>query len=492
MRKLSEKSILLLALLSMVLLIQLSFSQVSAITCLEKELEALLRLKKSFIDPSHRLASWKGTDCCNWDGVGCNETTGYVTKIDLRNTNEVFPALFLSTILLSNSIDSSLLEFKYLNYLDLSWNFFHHSQIPNFFGSMLELRYLNLSAASFSGKVPPHIGNLTKLVVLDLSFIDFYNERSKLLNSNYVEWISHLSSLKFLYLSGMNFSDASNLMGVVSSLPLLSSLRLRSCSLQNLPLSLGSLNSSFLTTIQLLDLSSNYFSGPIPKAFQNMTSLRSLYLSDNQFTSVENGLSSFIGSNCRLKIFDLSRNSNFGGDVFGSYENVSLGCNRYHLQVLDLSNTNTRNKIPNWLGMFKQLQSLDLLDSNISGRIPTSLGNLSNIQYLDLSQNNLNGAIPTSIGTLLNLRSLRLGYNRLKEVGEECFGSLEELDISRNLLKGIVTETHFANLSQLQTLLISNNELLSLDMKSDWVPPFQLNFLDADSCIGCFGSKFPQ
>ncbi|XP_022929097.1 receptor-like protein 12 isoform X2 [Cucurbita moschata] len=491
MKKLS----FLLCVLSMMVLLQFSLSRVSAVTCIQKEREALLQFKRGFWwDPSHRLASWNGTNCCNWYGVGCNQTTRHVIKIDLRSNR-----LDYSSPLFNNSIDSSLLELKHLNYLDLSGNYFNYTQIPHFLGSMVELTYLNLSNAFFNAKVlPRHLGNLTKLVVLDLSNSYGYSISGvelKQLNRD-IEWISHLSSLHFFGLSGTNLSEASNLMQVLSSLPFLSSLILRGCGLQNNQFSFRSMNSSFLSRIQYLDLSVNHFDGPIPKAFHNMTSLKFLDLSDNQFTSIDGGVSSFIfRNNCILKTLDLSYNYDLGGDVFGSYENESMSCSRYDLQVLNLPGTSIQIKIPNWLGKFKNLRSLSLSRSHIYGSIPASLGNLSSLENLYLSSNALTGAIPTTFGKLLNLRKLILGWNRLEELGEECFiqlENLEVLDISHNLLKGVLAEAHFANLSRLNTLLIGDNEHLSLDMKSNWIPTFQLKYFYASSCTDCFGSEFPQ
>ncbi|XP_022970144.1 LRR receptor-like serine/threonine-protein kinase GSO1 [Cucurbita maxima] len=486
----------LLRVFSMMVLLRFCFSRVSAITCIQKEREALLQFKKSFgTDPFRLLASWSGTNCCNWYGVGCNQTSGHVTMVDLRNN-----WLELSTSFYIHYLDSSLLELKYLNYLDLSGNNFDLTQISNVLGSMVELTYLNLSNSIFDAKVlPRQLGNLTKLVVLDLSNYFFYNKYAglKALNRD-VEWISHLSSLQFFSLSGKDLSEASNLMQVLSSLPLLSSLILTDCSLQNNQLSFGSMNSSFLSRIQHLDLSSNNFHGPIPKVFHNMTSLKFLDLSNNKLTStsIDGGVSSFIlGNNCILKALDLSNNYDLGGDVFGSYENESMACRRYDLQVLKLEGTSLKTKIPDWLGKFKDLRSLSLSSSHIYGSIPASLGNLSRLEDLDLSNNALTGAIPTSFGRLLNLRILILEWNRLEELGQECFiqlQNLEELDISNNSLKGVLEEAHFANLSQLNFLFISYNEHLLLDVKSNWVPPFQLRFLDASSCIGCFQGAFPE
>lgn len=104
-----------------------------------------------------------------------------------------------------------------------------------------------------------------------------------------------------------------------------------------------------------------------------------LSLQQNRLTGIEGGFSSIIGNNCRLRVFDLSFNFDLGGDVFGSNENVFMGCNRYDLQVLDLTYASVKNKIPDWLGKFKNLRSLHLRNSYIHGSIPSSLGNLSSI-----------------------------------------------------------------------------------------------------------------
>ena len=108
---------------------------------------------------------WKGTDCCSWKGVGCDHTNGgHVVKLDLRNYE-----YFYSSALLSNGVDSSLFESKYLNYLGLSANFFNYTPIPNSFAGLLGLTYLNLSSTYFHGAIQPFLGNLTKLLVLDFN-----------------------------------------------------------------------------------------------------------------------------------------------------------------------------------------------------------------------------------------------------------------------------------------------------------------------------------
>ncbi|CAL5421783.1 unnamed protein product [Camellia sinensis] len=44
-------------------------------SCIENEKQALLKLKQGLTDPSSRLSSWVGENCCTWSGVTCNNKT---------------------------------------------------------------------------------------------------------------------------------------------------------------------------------------------------------------------------------------------------------------------------------------------------------------------------------------------------------------------------------------------------------------------------------
>ncbi|BBN67732.1 disease resistance family protein / LRR family protein [Prunus dulcis] len=123
--------------------------------CIDIERKALLKLKQGLTDPSGRLSSWVGEDCCKWSGVGCNNITGRVNRLDLSNGD-------------GGEINPSLLVLKDLVYLDLSMNFFE-GVFPSFIGSLEKLKYLDLSGLSFVGVIPPNLGNLSRLLYLDLS-----------------------------------------------------------------------------------------------------------------------------------------------------------------------------------------------------------------------------------------------------------------------------------------------------------------------------------
>ncbi|RVX01895.1 Receptor-like protein 12 [Vitis vinifera] len=137
------------------------------------------------------------------------------------------------------------------------------------------------------------------------------------------------------------------------------------------------------------------------------------------------------------------------------------------LAFLSLSENQFKGQIPESLGHFKYLEYLDLSFNSFHGPIPTSIGNLSSLMYLSLYDNRLNGTLPTSMGRLSNLMGLALGYDSLT---------------------GAISEAHFTTLSKLETVQISETSFF-FNVKSNWTPPFQLQFLLISSCK--IGPKFP-
>ncbi|KGN64455.2 hypothetical protein Csa_014283 [Cucumis sativus] len=464
----------------MLCVILLSTTIVGAYTfnnnCSSVEREALISFKQGLSDPSARLSSWVGHNCCQWHGITCNLISGKVTKIDLHNSfkstistsltisassstispsslrimiisggyeqpwkdSEDFVQVFQKTCL-RGKMSSSLLELKYLNYLDLSLNNFEGAPIPYFFGMLTSLRYLNLSFANFSGQIPVYLGNLSNLNHLDLSTWKLENFDWPNLHVENLQWISGLSSLEFLNLGGVNLISvqASNWMHTVNGLSSLSELYLSNCGISSfdtstdflnltslivLDISRNRINSSIplwlsnLTSISTLDLSYNYFQGTIPHDFMKLKNLQHLDFTSNSLSNIigDHSRPSFPQNLCNLQLLHLSYNS--FQDKLEEFLDSFSNCTLNSLESLDLSSNGFVGEIPNSLGTFENLRTLDLSFNKLWGSLPNSIANFSLLQYLDISFNSLNGTIPLSFGQLSNLVTFRNHQNSWKNI----------------------------------------------------------------------------
>nr|XP_027099691.1 receptor-like protein EIX2 isoform X1 [Coffea arabica] len=409
----------------------------SNFTCIESERQSLLRFKDSLTDESNRLSSWTGGDCCSWKGIGCHRTTGRVVTLDLRNLEqpelyEVYNTSYhCRSCLAGDQLSPSLVNLTNLRYLDLSLNNFSGIQIPTFLGLLKDLRYLNLSDAGFVGEVPHHLGNLSHLRYLDIGFSSSNNiPIDNNLRSNDVGWVARLSSLEYLFLRGVNLSNAGDGFLAVNMLPSLKTLDLESCELVVPHL----LHVNF-TSLSSLELGSNQFLNPtLPPWLRNLTSLQGLGLFSNNLDD---------------KVHDTFRQMT-------SLVNLDLGRNHF--------DTSTLRSICN----ISSLTSLDMSDNELQGSIPSEIGQFPQLTLLGLSNNRLNDTIPSSLWQLTKL---------------------QELYIGENALTGELSEHHFAKLRELKRLYISPN-LFSLHVSSSWVPPFQLQYIAMASVK--IGPRFPN
>uniref|UniRef100_M8CZM8 Leucine-rich repeat receptor protein kinase EXS n=2 Tax=Aegilops tauschii TaxID=37682 RepID=M8CZM8_AEGTA len=522
--------------------------------CIPAERAALISFHKGITsDGDHALASWQGHDCCRWRGINCNNQTGHVIKLHLRNT---FPYTFKGPCSNANSlfgeISPSLLSLKHLEHLDLSMNCLlgPNNDIPQFLGSMENLRYLDLSGIPFTGRVPSQLGNLSKLQHLDLAQARFFSE----MYSTDITWLTKLPLLQYLSMSKINLSVITDWPRTLNMIPSLRVINLVQCSLDTASHSLPYLN---ITKLEKLDLSRNQLGhsiasswfwkvttlkylnlgfGKFPDALGNMTSLKVLDLSFNNLNRTGN-LKTVLENLCGLEILDLSQNS-MNGDIVELIEGLPR-CAWGKLLELHFHQNEFMGTLPNFIGQFSSLSILhrssnnlvglvppslmnlacltilDLHLNQLSGNVPTEIGAVTAPTSLDISGNNLTGSIPAELGKLKHLDTLSLGGNKfIGPIPSEVMHStsltylvlsnnhlngsvptelgslkiLDYLDLSNNNLSGLITEEHFANLKSLNSIDLSSNNL-KIVVDSDWHSLFKLQNADFRSCQ--IGPLFP-
>ncbi|PIN19976.1 Leucine-rich repeat protein [Handroanthus impetiginosus] len=446
------------------------------VKCRKTEMLALLQFKAKLIDDFGQLSTWghEEKDCCKWEGVLCHNRTNQVVALDLHGLG------------LRGKVSSSLLELANLNYLDLGFNDFNESQIPEFVGFLGKLQHLNLNFSNFGGLIPRSLGNLSNLRFLDLS-------GNWILDTN-LDWLSGLQSLEYLDLSTANLHKATTWPQAINKMAALKEIHLQSCELStnmlnSLPLANASnslvvldLPGNALRDILILlrflntssrwrhvDLSFNILQGEIPNAFGNLMSLSYLDLSRNHLVG---RIPDALGSVTSLSHLDLSNN-----DLSGEFP-YALG-NLTRLSHLDLSNNQLQGEFPRPSSQLKEsriegnlklldLEVLDLSMNKFSGRAP-DLSACSSLRWLSLYDNMFNGTLAESIGYLSDIKHLDLGSNHLE---------------------GLISEAHLLNLSKLLVLDWSFNTNLTVRIGSFWDPPFQLSRLMLAHCK--LGPYFPK
>ncbi|CAH1428819.1 unnamed protein product [Lactuca virosa] len=283
-----------------------------------------------------------------------------------------------------------------LDFLAIDGNHFD-GVIPESIGNLSKtLRILYMGSNRISGRIPPSIGQLKGLGLINIS----YNSISGEIPSE----IGQLENLQVLVLGKNRLS--SNIPNSLGNLRNLSEIDFSSNELE------GSLPISFRNFEKLIsmDLSMNKFNGSIPGEVLDLPSLTTiLNLSGNSLTG---SLPRQIQSLERVVAIDLS-NNNLSGSIPESIQNCKS------LEQLILSKNSLSGNIPNSLGEIKGLETLDLSSNQLSGSIPVELQNLMALRFLNLSFNNLEGKVPSN-GVFSNLTSVHLQGNQKLCYDSKC------------------------------------------------------------------------
>ena len=299
---------------------------------------------------------WKNSDhwltdapIGDWYGVAVDEE-GRVDRLDLPGND------------LTGTIPPELGDLLALRVLDFRVNRLTGS-IPPELGNLANLSSLRVLGNRLRGKIPPELGNLKRLNTLWLGFNDLSGPIPLELGS--------LENLRDLSLGGNRLSG--RIPSELGNLSSLDRLRLLLNGLTGpIPPRLGNLQN-----LTQLDLRGNQFTGPIPPELGRLRNLRELNVAGNQFT----------------------------GPI-----PPELGRLR-NLRELNVAGNPLSGSIPPDLGNLTSLRGLSLAESGLTGRIPPELGNLGSLESLDLRDNQLTGSIPPELGGLIQLVDLQLSDN---------------------------------------------------------------------------------
>ncbi|XP_061980577.1 cuscuta receptor 1-like isoform X2 [Populus nigra] len=419
--------------------------------CLEEERIGLFEIQSSIDPDGVFLGDWRleNGNCCEWDGIECDNTTRRVIQLSLRGARD----FSLGDWVLNASL---FLPLKELQSLELGeTGLVGCLENEGFEVLSSKLSNLGLSGNQFNDKsILSCLTGLSTLKSLDLS----YNE----LTAGSGVLSSRLKKLENLDLHGNQCND-----NIFPSLTGFSSLKSLDLSYNKLTESGFEIISSHLGKLENLDLHYNYiFNDNILSHLRGFSSLKSLDLSFNEFTGSTTVNGTFFNSSTleELHLDHTSLPINF-------LQNTGA---LPALKVLSAGKCDLHGTLPaqGWCEL-KNLKQLNLARNNFGGSLPDCLGNLSSLQLLDVSKNQFTGNIAS--GPLTNLVSL------------------EFLSLSNNLFEVPTSMKPFMNHSSLKFFSSENNRLVTEPAAIDnLIPKFQLVFFSSSKTTEALNVEIPD
>jgi len=238
--------------------------------------------------------------------------------------------------------------------------------LPSTFSKDNSLEYLNLNGNELEGKIPPSIINCRMLEVLDLG--------NNKIEDAFPYFLETLPKLQILVLK------ANKLQGFVKGPTAHNSFsKLQILDISDNDFS-GSLPTGYFNSLEAMMASDQNM------IYMNATNYSSyVYSIEMTWKGVE---IEFPKIQSTIRILDLSKN-NFTGEIPKVIAKLKA------LQQLNLSHNSLTGHIQSSLGNLNNLESLDLSSNLLTGRIPTQLGGLTFLAILNLSHNQLEGRIPS-------------------------------------------------------------------------------------------------
>ncbi|RHN42806.1 putative protein kinase RLK-Pelle-LRR-XII-1 family [Medicago truncatula] len=288
-----------------------------------------------------------------------------------------------------NGLDfiTSLTNSTHLNFLAIDGNMVE-GVISETIGNLSkELSILYMGENRFNGSIPLSIGRLSGLKLLNLQYNSFSGEIPNELGQ--------LEELQELYLDGNKITGA--IPNSLGNLINLNKIDLsRNLLVGRIPISFGNFQN-----LLYMDLSSNKLNGSIPAEILNLPTLSNVL---NLSMNLLSGPIPQVGKLTTIASIDFSNNQ-----LYGSIPSSFSSC--LSLEKLFLARNMLSGSIPKALGEVRALETLDLSSNLLTGPIPIELQSLQVLRLLNLSYNDLEGDIPSG-GVFQNLSNVHLEGNK--------------------------------------------------------------------------------
>ncbi|XP_057487323.1 probable LRR receptor-like serine/threonine-protein kinase At3g47570 isoform X1 [Actinidia eriantha] len=427
------------------------------VTNLSTDQSALLALKAHITsDPLNTLTNnWSTTTTasavCHWIGVICTTRHHRVA------------ALVLSHMGLTGTIPPHIGNLSFLVQLDIYNNSFH-GYLPQEMARLRRLKLIDVGDNNFGGPIPPWLGEISQLKILQFGNNSFtgsvpqevgglHNLRSLDMDSNKLTGFIPITIFNISTLQFIDFSNNS----LSGSLPV--DICYRLSKLESLYLYLNEFDGLIpsrwykCSQLQRLSLSYNKFRGPLPSELGNLTMLRTLYLGGN---NLEGEIPHEIGNLNRLEFLALEE-AGLSGRIPASIFNISS------LKLLGLVKNKFVGSLPRDMCLhLLALEVLVLEGNELGGSISSHIGNCTSLNRIMISDNKLTGVIPDEIGELPKIEFLSLNSNHFSgSIPTTLFNSstIQIISIVNSRLTGNLPSGQYLSLPNLKRLHLGNNTL---------------------------------
>ncbi|KAL3511917.1 hypothetical protein ACH5RR_024634 [Cinchona calisaya] len=404
-----------LVMLMVLVLHVISTTTTQVCCCLLEEKRALLDFKASINETRYAhllLPSWtningsengvdeeaSSSDCCNWEGVKCSNTTGRIVELQLRNLrHNIYKEAFYENRDWYLNM-STFLSLTHLQALDLGYNNFQSGvEDCGQLASLENLESLNLDYNYFNISIIPCITAIPALKTLSLAGNYFLTGLFSVEDCGQLASLENLESLNLDY-NGFNIS----IIPCVTSIPALKTLSLAGNNLEGVfPVEdCGQLAS--LENLESLNLDYNGFNISIIPCVTSIPALKTLSLAGNNLEGV------FPVEDCG----QLASLENL--------ESLNLDDNYFNISIIPC------------ITAIPALKTLSLAENNLEGVFPVEeFNHLTQLKNLNLSYTGLQGPLSFKELKLEKLEVLNLEGTQMKELlSIEVMTSLKALSLS--------------------------------------------------------------